>query len=71
LPDMSGIDVLRQLRQEPSLATCRIIALSANAMPEDVATALAAGFTEYWTKPLNLQRFLADMDALLAAHDAG
>ena len=33
-------------------------------MPEDVSQALAAGFNEYWTKPLNLQQFLADMDAL-------
>lgn len=71
LPDMSGIDVLRRLRREPALATCRIVALSANAMPDDVAAALSAGFNEYWTKPLNLQRFLADMDALLAAHQAG
>ncbi|MBT9594711.1 MAG: PAS domain-containing protein [Vitreoscilla sp.] len=71
LPDMSGIDVLRRLRHEPALASCRIVALSANAMPDDVAAALSAGFNEYWTKPLNLQRFLADMDALLAAHAMG
>jgi PAS domain S-box-containing protein len=71
LPDMSGIEVLRRLRREPALAICRIVALSANAMPDDVASALSAGFSEYWTKPLNLQRFLADMDALLAAHVAG
>ncbi|HJV70781.1 response regulator [Ideonella sp.] len=64
LPDMSGVDVLRALRPEPSLAQCRFIALSANAMPDDVSQALSAGFNEYWTKPLNLQRFLADMDAL-------
>jgi len=64
LPDMSGIEVMRRLRNEPSLAACRFVALSANAMPEDVEQALQAGFSEYWTKPLNLQQFLADMDAL-------
>jgi CheY-like chemotaxis protein len=67
LPDMGGIDVMQHLRRETSLAACRIVALSANAMPDDVAQALAAGFDEYWTKPLNLQRFLADMDSLVAA----
>jgi signal transduction histidine kinase/ActR/RegA family two-component response regulator len=64
LPDMSGIDVMRRLHSEPSLAGCRFVALSANAMREDVSQALAAGFNEYWTKPLNLQQFLADIDAL-------
>ncbi|WP_374562778.1 PAS domain-containing protein [Ideonella sp.] len=64
LPDMNGIDVMKRLRPEPALSACRFVALSANAMPEDVSQALAAGFNEYWTKPLNLQQFLADMDAL-------
>ncbi len=64
LPDMGGIEVMKRLRPEPSLSNCRFVALSANAMPEDVSQALAAGFNEYWTKPLNLQQFLADMDAL-------
>ncbi len=64
LPDMSGIDVMRHLRGEPALAACRYVALSANAMPEDVSQALAAGFSEYWTKPLNLQQFLSDIDGL-------
>ncbi|HEX5686445.1 MAG TPA: PAS domain-containing protein [Ideonella sp.] len=64
LPDMNGIEVMKRLRHEPSLSSCRFVALSANAMPEDVSQALAAGFNEYWTKPLNLQQFLADMDAL-------
>lgn len=64
LPDMNGIEVMKRLRPEPALSNCRFVALSANAMPEDVSQALAAGFNEYWTKPLNLQQFLADMDAL-------
>lgn len=67
LPDMTGTEVLHSLRAEPALAHSRFVALSANAMPQDVSQALAAGFDEYWTKPLNLQRFLADIDALAAA----
>lgn len=67
LPDMTGTEVLRSLRAVPELAGSRFVALSANAMPQDVSQALADGFDEYWTKPLNLQRFLADIDALAAA----
>ncbi len=67
LPDMTGTEVLHSLRAEPELAGSRFVALSANAMPQDVSQALADGFDEYWTKPLNLQRFLADIDALAAA----
>ena len=58
---------LRTTRADPATAHIPCVALSANAMPQDVSEALAAGFDEYWTKPLNLQRFLADIDALAAA----
>jgi PAS domain S-box-containing protein len=66
LPDIGGVDVLRRLRAEPSLASCRFVALSANAMRADIDDALAAGFDEYWTKPIDFGRFLADIDRLAA-----
>jgi len=42
----------------------RGVALSANAMPEDIRTARAEGFDDYWTKPLDLQAFLRALDRL-------
>ncbi|MCX2863105.1 hypothetical protein OOZ63_14830 [Paucibacter sp. PLA-PC-4] len=42
-----------------------MVALSANAMPEEVARALAAGAEDYWTKPLQLERFRAELQRLL------
>lgn len=68
LPDLSGIEVLRRLRREPLLAGSSFVALSANAMPDDVRHALAQGFDDYWTKPLDLPRFLAAVDALALKH---
>lgn len=68
LPDLSGLEVLRLLRQEPTLTGCSFVALSANAMPDDVRHALAQGFDDYWTKPLDLLRFLAAIDALALHH---
>lgn len=67
LPDQTGQQVLAQLRADPALAGTRFVALSANAMAADIAEALAQGFDAYWTKPLEVVRFLADMQALSAS----
>ena len=67
LPDLHGSEVLHALRRLPGLARCRVIALSANAMPSDIEQARAQGFDDYWTKPIDVARFLGGIDALLAA----
>jgi CheY-like chemotaxis protein len=41
------------------------VALSANAMPEDIAAARAAGAIDYWTKPIRLPEFLEQLAQLL------
>lgn len=64
LPDFDGFEVLRRLRADPVTAASNCIALSANAMPDDVARALAAGFDDYWTKPIRFNSFLAGLDKL-------
>ena len=61
LPDMSGLTLIRTLRSDPATLPLRCIALSADAMSEQIETALAAGFDEYWTKPIDVQRMLADL----------
>jgi len=66
LPDIGGLDVLRRLRAEPALARCVWVALSANAMPDHIAEARAAGFDDYWTKPIDFPQFLAGIDRLAA-----
>ncbi len=59
LPDFDGFEVLRRLRAAPETAQVDCVALSANAMPEDIERALQAGFADYWTKPIDFQAFLA------------
>jgi len=61
LPDFDGFEVLRQLRTHPETAAIPCVALSANAMPEDIARALANGFDDYWTKPIRFKEFLGAM----------
>ena len=50
--------MLRRLRARPETAATPCIALSANAMPEDIARGLASGFDDYWTKPIKFKPFL-------------
>jgi PAS domain S-box-containing protein len=65
LPTMDGYQVLAVLRQLPALRRVPVVALSANALPQDIERGLAAGFTDYLTKPLDVGRFLAVLDTFL------
>jgi PAS domain S-box-containing protein len=65
LPDIDGFEVLRRVREAPALGHTVCIALSANAMAEDIGRARAAGFADYWTKPIAFGPFLAQLDALI------
>jgi PAS domain S-box-containing protein len=68
LPDIDGFEVLRRLRAEPMLSGTTIVALSANAMPEDVNRARQAGFDDYWTKPIDFHAFLRNLTRLAQSH---
>ena len=54
LPGMSGFEVLTAMRQLPALAHAPAYMCSADAMPEDLARAKQAGFSGYWTKPIDI-----------------
>ena len=64
LPDFDGYEVLRRLRADVRTREIRCIALSANAMPEDIERGLEAGFADYWTKPIDFPQFIASMNRL-------
>ncbi|MCK4837234.1 MAG: PAS domain S-box protein [Desulfobulbaceae bacterium] len=53
LPDIDGFETLLRLRKLPETENTPVIALSGNAMPKDIKTALDAGFADYLTKPIN------------------
>jgi len=54
LPDMTGWDVIKQLKRDRRTKTIPVVAVSADAMPGNLRRSRAAGFVEYWTKPLDL-----------------
>ena len=57
LPGMDGLELTRRLRQDPSWQAVIIVALSAYAMAEEKANAMAAGCDGYITKPINTRTF--------------
>ena len=70
LPDIDGHEVFARLQTTPATARIPCIALSANAMPADIDRALRAGFSDYWTKPLDFRAFMASIDALFGPDPA-
>ncbi len=54
LPGLSGFEVLERLRSQDHTRHLRCIALSADALPHQIQQAVAAGFDDYWTKPIDV-----------------
>ncbi len=65
LPDVTGTELLHRLRGLPALAQVPAFMCSADAQPEDVQQALAAGFRGYWAKPISIASILADLRDLM------
>ncbi|MBW3638092.1 MAG: response regulator, partial [Armatimonadetes bacterium] len=62
LPDISGLDVLARLKQNPRTAAVPIVVLSADATPRQIQRALDAGAQSYLSKPLEVREFFACLD---------
>jgi CheY-like chemotaxis protein len=65
LPVVDGWEATRRLKADDRLKHIPVIALTAHAMANDRDKALEAGCNDYDTKPIELPRLLAKMDALL------
>jgi CheY-like chemotaxis protein len=59
LPDTDGVSLLGRLRSDARLQQLLCVALSADDQPEQVAAARAAGFADYWLKPIDVPRLSA------------
>jgi PAS domain S-box-containing protein len=65
LPGISGIKALKILSEDPVTAHIPVVALSANAMPRDIANGLEAGFFRYLSKPIKVKDFMDTLNAAL------
>jgi two-component system cell cycle response regulator DivK len=65
LPGLDGWEATRQLKALPETRGVPVIAITAHAMAGDREKALAAGCDDFDTKPVDLPRLLAKIEALL------
>jgi CheY-like chemotaxis protein len=65
LPGIDGCEATRRIRAAEQKARVPIIALTAHAMTGDRDRALDAGCDDFDTKPVDLQRLLGKIEALL------
>ena len=65
LPGIDGWEATRQLKADPATRAIPVIALTAHAMAGDREKALAAGCDDFDTKPIDLDRLLGKIAALL------
>ena len=70
LPVLDGWEATRQLKASPETSAIPVIALTAHAMWGDWEKALEAGCDDYDTKPIELPRLLAKIEAFLGEKGA-
>jgi len=68
MPEISGLDILRQMRSDPELSRIPVVVVSAKSMPADIKNGMEAGASTYLTKPV---RFLDLKEAVERAIAGG
>jgi CheY-like chemotaxis protein len=71
LPGVDGWEATRQIKASPATQGIPVIALTAHAMEGDREKALAAGVDDFDTKPVEMERLLGKIEALLGRKAAG
>ena len=66
MPELDGYTTMNKVRQMPAFATLPIIAVTARAMPGDREKSIAAGASDYVTKPVDTDELLACMERWLS-----
>jgi signal transduction histidine kinase len=64
LPDVTGDEVLRQLRDDPHTSTIPVVVVSADATSRQIKRLLAEGASAYLTKPLDIAELRGLVDSL-------
>ncbi|MBX3064360.1 MAG: response regulator [Anaerolineae bacterium] len=64
MPDMDGMEVLRQLRSNPDTVSLPVLMLTANAALDGMDKALRAGAQGYMTKPVRFPELIAELERI-------
>jgi CheY-like chemotaxis protein len=70
LPDMSGLDVLAELRGDPDLRHIPVIVISADATHKQINAMLNCGADDYLTKPFDVRQLVATVTRSLESDRA-
>ena len=66
LPDIDGMALLQHLKSDARSSDIPVIAVSADALPAQITTALTSGAARYLTKPVSIEEVLEVLDELLS-----
>lgn len=68
MPDLSGLEVMKFMQRDPSLAEIPVVVVSAKTLPTDIQAGLRAGAVNYLTKPVTFSDLKqAILDAIQSA----
>jgi two-component system cell cycle response regulator DivK len=69
MPVLDGFATVRRIRENPSLASLPVLAVTAYAMQGDREQVLASGFDGYLSKPIQSLRLFEEVERLLGKHN--
>lgn len=67
MPGQTGLELVRAIRQEPTLRGMQVVLLTSKAQEADVRVGLAAGADKYLTKPFSPMELLAVVEEAVGA----
>ena len=70
MPEISGLDILRQMRRDPALTSIPVIVVSAKSMPADIKNGMEAGASTYLTKPVGFVDLKEAVERALGSQSA-
>ncbi len=69
MPVMDGITATKEIRKDPTLHKLPVLAMTANAMDQDVETCLKAGMNDHIGKPINVDELVSKICRWLDTDD--
>jgi two-component system cell cycle response regulator DivK len=70
MPDISGLEILRQMRADPELTNIPVVVVSAKGMPADIKNGMEAGASTYLTKPVGFLELKEAVERALGSQSA-